>query len=578
MAPRLVLKQKQLEATFPYIHSAWANKFTRLALWPKYPSVVEGFKTGFHLGITAINKTFTPPNHLSKLQLPDVYNSTIQHKFALGQYVGPFMRAQLKVELGPFQTLPLSFVPKASKPGTFQAVHNFSFPHDPSPQASSINSHIDSEDFPCTWGTFTTIVLLIMHLPPGTQASVHNVAEVYRTILANPSQWPSLIICLQANNQFVVNVCNNFGLSSVGSIYGTVADAGADIFRGNGIGPLFKWVDDHIFFHIPHEHLLAYNLNRAQWRCKIQLHGGQQHKGGCLWYRGKDLPKGHPEEFDKDCSVPLWDWAESSPSYPDNAFLYLDAEIDAVSERLGVHWKPFKAVPFSFEIPFLGLCWDLRAQTVCLLKKKRVKYLAAILKWEESCTHNLLEMQQLYGKLLHVSLVIPPGHTYLTSMETMLGCFHSRPFLLCTPPPPPGTPKMTWDGGNASSASPTFPDPFPLPIPLSTSKPSQMPALESASASPLAQGGVHGTWPPDGSLRAETSNGPRPSDLSYLSSTYSQFQARASTSRFMGTTRGSLRVGGSGPVEIYPPTVSSNVSSNYRKNTIRLYTQDMSRV
>lgn len=73
-------------------------------------------------------------------------------------------------------------------------------------------------------------------------------AEAYRTIPANPSQWPGLVIHLQMDDQYAINTCNNFGLTSAGGLYGIVADAGADIFRGNRIGPLSKWVDDHIFF------------------------------------------------------------------------------------------------------------------------------------------------------------------------------------------------------------------------------------------------------------------------------------------------------------------------------------------
>ena len=461
--PKRALEQKRLEATSPYIHGTWATEFTRLALWSKYPSVVEGFKAGFHLGIPAVHKTFTPPNHPSILHLPDIYNSTIHREFAAGRYVGPFTRAQLEVELGPFQTSPLSFVPKTSKPGTFRAVHNFSFPHVPSPETFSINSRIDSEDFPCTWGTFTTVALLISRLPPGAQASVRDVAEAYRTIPANPSQWPGLVIRLQADDQFAVNVCNNFGLSSAGGVYGIVADAGADIFRGNGIGPLSKWVDDHIFFRVPRKHLPAYNNDRAQWRREIQQHGGQQQEGGRLWYRGKDLPNGHPEEFDEDCSVPLLDWAESSSCNPNEEFSYSDTDIDAVSERLGIQWEPSKAIPFGPEIPYLGLLWDLRARTVCLLEKKRTKYLAAITKWEESRTHNLLETQQLYGKLLHASLVIPPGRAYLTNMETMLGSFHSRPFLPRTPPRDTQSDLEWW---KCRLGQPNPPRPIPVPRPL----------------------------------------------------------------------------------------------------------------
>jgi hypothetical protein len=74
------------------------------------------------------------------------------------------------------------------------------------------------------------VALIIAHLPPGSQASVRDIAEAYRMIPAAPSQWSGLVIHLQAEDQFTVNVCNNFGLTSAGGVYGMVADAGVDIF------------------------------------------------------------------------------------------------------------------------------------------------------------------------------------------------------------------------------------------------------------------------------------------------------------------------------------------------------------
>ena len=117
-----------------------------------------------------------------------------------------------------------------SKPGIFWAVHNFSHPHNPSPYATSINLHIDCDDFPCTWGTFSTVALLIAQLPARSQASIRDVAEAYRTIPVEPPQWPGLVVRLQADDQFAINTCNNFGLTSVGGAYISLADAGVDIF------------------------------------------------------------------------------------------------------------------------------------------------------------------------------------------------------------------------------------------------------------------------------------------------------------------------------------------------------------
>jgi hypothetical protein len=461
---RRALKPRKLRITSPYIPTAWQTELRRLGLLSRHPDVVEGLSSGFLLGIPPISNTYIPPNHSSILHLPEIYKATVENEFAAARYIGPFSRAQLEKELGPFQTSPLSFVPKASKPGKYRAVHNFSFPHNPSPSISSINSHIDSDDFPCTWGTFTTVALLMARLPPGSQASVRDVAEAYRTIPAHPSQWPGLVIRLQENDQFAVNVCNNFGLTSGGGVYGKVADAGADIFRGNGIGPLAKWVDDHVFFRIPREQLAAYNTKRTQWKHEIRIHGGRQQDSGRLWYRGKDLPSGGPEQFDEDCRAPLQDLVNASPrSACDQTFAYADSDIDALSERLGIRWEASKAVPFGTEFPYLGFLWDLSTRSVRLLEKKRLKYISAISEWEEKRTHNLFETQQLYGKLMHASLVITPGRAYLTNLEAMLGTLHNNPFIPRTPPRGTQTDLEWWA---RRLGQPDLPKPIPGPRPL----------------------------------------------------------------------------------------------------------------
>ena len=229
-ALRLALERRRSEPLTPYRIRAWEEELSRHGLQNKYPALIQGFRVGFDLGIPRISCTYTPPNHNSIRLLTDVYTSIITNEFAAGRYIGPFTCAQLEADLGPFQTSPLSLVPKTSKPGKFRAVHDFSHPHNPLPAVASINSQINSDEFPCTWGTFSTVFLLVARLPPGSQASVRDVAEAYRTIPADASQWPGLVIRLQEDDQFAVNICNNFGLASAGGVYGMVADAGADLF------------------------------------------------------------------------------------------------------------------------------------------------------------------------------------------------------------------------------------------------------------------------------------------------------------------------------------------------------------
>ena len=139
-----------------------------------------------------------------------------------------------------------------------------------------------------------------------------------------------------------------------------VADVGVDIFHGRGIGPLAKWVDDHIFFRLPCGSLLEYNACHVKWQQEIQEQGGCIQNGGRCWYRGKNLPSGVQEEFDKNCSAILQDLAETSPRMAEDQLItYTDADIDKLSEHLGIRWEPSKSTPFSAEVPYLGFSWNL---------------------------------------------------------------------------------------------------------------------------------------------------------------------------------------------------------------------------
>ena len=458
------LERRGREPLTPYANGAWAELLLECGLEGRYPLLVQSLAGGFDVGIPRIARTYIPPNHASVRSLPDVYNSVIDSEFKSGQYIGPFTWVQLESALGPFQTSPLSLVPKTSKPGVYRAVHNFSHPHKPSPNTTSINSHIDSDAFPCTWGTFFAVALLISRLPPGSQASIRDVAEAYRTIPVAPAQWPGLVIRLEVEDQFAVNTCNNFGLTSAGGVYGYLADAGADIFRSKGMGPIAKWVDDHIFFRVRWTHLPSYNTQCTEWCREIRVHGGRRQEGGRLWYGGKALPSDHTEEFDEDCSSPLKDLASSSPrSVQDRKYSYADADIDKLSARLGIKWQASKTIPFGEEVPYLGFRWDLRAQKVYLPDEKKAKYLAAIADWGSKRTHDLLEAQKLYGKLFHAALVIPAGRAHLTSMEAMLASFSNSPFVPHTPPrdTPDDLAWWTHQLGQASISSPIL-KPQPL--------------------------------------------------------------------------------------------------------------------
>ena len=134
------------------------------------------------------------------------------------------------------------------------------------------------------------------------------------------------------------------------------------------------------------------------------------------------MPDGCPEEFDKDMATPLHNLSHVSTHSPRDAlFTYADTDIDLHSDKLGIPWEASKMIPFRPVVPYLGFIWDLDMCTVAIPEEKKP-------------THALAEVQRLYGKLLHASLVITTGCAYLTKLEAMLSGFNNSPFVPHTPP------------------------------------------------------------------------------------------------------------------------------------------------
>ncbi|CAA7270000.1 unnamed protein product [Cyclocybe aegerita] len=240
MELRSALELKQHNPGSPYKADAWRWHLEATGLIHQYPTLPSDFEQGFDVGIPAISRTFAPANKSSIDTFSEEYNHNIQIEFERGRYIGPASCAEVEALLGPFQTSPLSVIPKPAKPGKFRLIQNLSYPLKAIDGVTSINSGINSNQFPCTWGTFSVICLLISRLPPGSQAAVRDVKEAYRTIPIKPSQWPGLVVRLRGEDRFAIDTRNCFGLASGAGSYGIVGDAGAQVMRANGIGPLSK--------------------------------------------------------------------------------------------------------------------------------------------------------------------------------------------------------------------------------------------------------------------------------------------------------------------------------------------------
>ncbi len=429
------VSHRRLRAKTPFVPEAWHAVLSSLDLLRLFPSLPSFLLFGFAAGVPALSKTFAPPNSSSLLQQSKVFHDIVQLEYECGRYIGPFTRREVEQLIGPFQTSPLSLVPKTD-PTKFRLVQNFSFPYSPlSDGIRSINSYINSDDFPCTWGTFNVTSLLIARLPPGSQGAIRDVSEAYRRIPLAPDQWPAMVVRLSADDDFAINTSTSFGAASAGGQWGYFADALTTVLRASGIGPLTKWVDDFDFLRMLIIHLQAYLTRHRNWRDFIVQNGGRRQHKSRIWYCGGVLDDGRFDEFDNDCSFPVLDLSSSSPrSEEDAKFTYCLADVDRITGPLGVPWAAEKEIPFCSVPEYIGFFWDLDKRVVGLPEKKKKKYLAAIDSWLSVPTHTLSEAQQLYGKLMHSSNIVPAGRAYLTALEAFMPLFRDSPHMPRHPP------------------------------------------------------------------------------------------------------------------------------------------------
>jgi hypothetical protein len=211
---RIALSRRRLEPLTPLRASAWRRLLKSSGLVSRYPNLVSSILRGFDAGIKRIPITYTPPNGPSISTYHTHFTETVHIEFASGRYLGPFSRQEVEEAIGPFQSSPIHLVEKPGKPGHFRLVQNLSHPREGFTIIASINSSICSDLFPCTWGTFNIICLLIIHLPPGSQGACRDVAKAYRTIALAPDQWPGTIVRLSECDEFTIDTSNLFGLTS----------------------------------------------------------------------------------------------------------------------------------------------------------------------------------------------------------------------------------------------------------------------------------------------------------------------------------------------------------------------------
>ena len=304
MEPSAVLVQRTCSPLTPYKAAVWEKALHEANIFFHFIVIPSGLHNGFLVDFPTVSHTQCPPNKESVHTYSDELSRIVHAEYSKGQYIGPFSKEQLTTLIGPFQTSPISIIPKPGHPGKFRLVQKFSYPLYPSLSFPnpSVNSYVNADNFPATWGKFSIIYLLTARLPPGSEAATRDVAEAYHTIPLHPSQWPAAVI-RTSDDKFIVNSCLAFGSTPAAGVYGRLADAGTETFRSHGIGPLDKWVDDHIFFRIRKSHLEEYNLSCAVWAKQIADSGGLKQSGSHSWFAGHTSDNDCLEEFSENCQA-----------------------------------------------------------------------------------------------------------------------------------------------------------------------------------------------------------------------------------------------------------------------------------
>jgi len=134
----------------PYHTEQWTNLLIANNLIDKYHHIPTSLQHGFNAGIKYITRTYTPPNDESTSVHNNIFQQSVKLEFDKGRYEGPFSQHQVENLLGPFQTSPVSIIPKPQKPGKYRIIQNFSAPYTNKDGIRAINADIMSLDFPCT--------------------------------------------------------------------------------------------------------------------------------------------------------------------------------------------------------------------------------------------------------------------------------------------------------------------------------------------------------------------------------------------------------------------------------------------
>jgi len=289
---------------------ALTDALDALCMLGDWQTVINGLRLGFDTGASIhIKDTLICDNHSSCNLDPSFIDRYIISEQAADRYSPPYEPSELESIIGPFRTSPLGLVPKPHS-DSFRMIQDLSFPRN-DPLVTSVNSSINTDDFPTAWGTFDDTCRLILSLPDGSQAATCDITAAYRLTPIRPNQ--QHIYCVSWRGKIYVDRAVCFGMASSAGIFGAVADLLIAFYKATGIQLVLKWVDDFIVFRRPGEEFTEEDfVNRtAQFRVP--------------W----SLPKTRPFASRQKYLGFIWDLINRTVSLPEDKLIDLGRRLKA---------------------------------------------------------------------------------------------------------------------------------------------------------------------------------------------------------------------------------------------------------
>jgi len=358
----------------PFDADAFGRILVQYNLLNDFPNIIQNLMNGFSIfnSTPVISEVFTPPNRKSATDHAEFVNNYFTSEAGVGRITGPYTHDQVreifKSNGGFFRTSPIGVVPKPRKPGQLQDQYRMVMDLSaPDSHGVSVNSLIDADDFQARWDGARVKGDYVATCPLGTRAAGGDVEAAYRCCPLSAHS-KAFMVWLDLEGRLWVNHCLMFGVTSGAGICGQALEPVRAILEAQGMGPIFKWVDDFDF--------LAEPLSPDALRMRdpsLPLHTYQflipiavlspmatlEVAAGALPVRVTRLV-----DFAVPAGFRMVSW-----SYP-----YDLGDVRRSTAPLCLPWAESKWIEFAFRTVYMGFLWDYWNRRVSLPDDKRLKY------------------------------------------------------------------------------------------------------------------------------------------------------------------------------------------------------------